>query len=1000
MDVFKKIVFFLIGLIIFLIIGLEIALAFFLNDRVTQEIKSLLEEKVQSRVEFHQLRASILSDFPNLAIQLDSLGAWEQSHKILSARKIKAELNLLDYILYEYTLDKIEISQTLFHSHVDSMGNKLMIQAKNKNGGPNKKLSLNIPEIVIKDSRVIVSNDFKENWLDISIERGLFELLASDSMIVFLGSAEGNIDSIVNRGDVMDFSIPVKASNANFSIDRKTKTQSFGGVLSLFSIDLNAQGTLVKTGPGNTVDITLESNSENFDEYLKLIPNHRVFDFKQVNPDASVKLYLENTGYISPVNYPNVLTSIEVINAEFARDSLVHTISEVNLKGYFQGGGEEGKAGAKYVIEEGGARYEDNYVLFQGSIENLVDPYLEIDLDSELDLAEIQPIFNYQQNTSGKLSINLALEGKLAELKEKDQNKELVFAGTLNFYDVNVDFPSSKFLDFEVINGEIELKNQKLTLNELTGKYRKSDFSISGEIADYMPLIGQDSVNKSRAVLKLDVDQLAFPETQASSTINFDILPKNLDLDLSFLSGKMLIQGLELSSLELKALLNSDSLKVQKLNFQFDEGNIDLTASARFHQNQILDKQIDLTAKFKTLDLDKLRVRSSPDTTSGQLLDNINLTTSLLADQIRFRNNDFSNVKLKAKMANNEMDFEHFNFDIPYGRIRNDLVLKKSKGQWSVTGSCQLDLYDTEVDSLKNYIASLIQTDDAPKEKNKSNLQYEVRLHVLSPNLSYREMNFSDFDGEYLFTPNGIKIRNTDFEIFEGEFKITGKIEKASTEHSNVYLKFNADQIHLGKVIGQFEPEDKELFSEQNFSGMVGVNGRLLIKYDESLKYNKKDMVGNLNIQLEDGELIKFKPITQSLKFLKKDVTEMIYLSNEKIEVVFHNDEIVIPKTTFASNLSNIELMGYYSETFNFGFDMKISLGQLLFQSQKKKKAQVNKKNAKVGGLQHYLSARTIDGDLKIENIKNKDYQSDMKKLHRRYVIVDSVLNAVKEELR
>ncbi len=1000
MRKFKKVLLYFISFLILVLIGAELALMLVLNQKITDEIRHLLDEKLESRVEFHELRASLLSDFPNFSISLDSVKAWEGPYQIVDACSIKAELSLVDYIVRQYLLHEVEISGTTFLSPIDSLGNRYMIRAKPKNQkGVKKDLSLDIPSIRIRDSRVIVSNDYKKNWLDISIDRGQFELIVMDSIVRFEGDASGVIDSVLNRGDLVKGPIPVKATNASYSINTISKKQNFEGILSLFEIDLSAQGQLEKKGNGNQVNISLVSKTESFDEYLKLIPHIRILNYKQINPEASVHFELLNTGFISPVDYPDVRLNAEVIGAEFTRDSLESSIKNVNLKGFFQAGAAKGKSAAKYVVQQGSAHYLDNFLELEGSLENLEDPILDLKIRSEVDLAQIRPVFKYPHETSGMMTIDLQLEGKLSELRSKTHNNEVAYKGSLHFKDIYIDLPETPLKDFESINGSIHLYNQRLNMDELKGRFKKSNFFLTGEIEDFVPIFRPESGHTSKAIVKIDIDELNLAGAENTTNVDFSILPKNLTLNLDFLSSKFVFQDLSLSKLDLKMYMNPDSLNIKKMSFDFEQGSMEVIASAKLSGSNLINKRLDVTGNFKKLDLDRIQF-NSPGKGHNQLLDSVHFSTSINAEKVIFKKNDFYNLKLDASMMDNHMSFDRFNFDIPFGRIRNDLVIDKVDTTWSVKGACQLDLGPANVDSLKNYLANLVHSGKKDTSSTQSNLDYRVDLNVISPKLTYQTMNFGDFDGNYTLRNTGIKIRNMDFEIFNGEFKMTGKIEKMTPDHSDVYIKFQADQIHLGEVIGLFEERDKDLFAEQNFKGLVTMDGRLLIKYDEALNYKEKDMVGSVSIDLEDGELINFKPITHALKFLKKDVTEKIYLSNQKIKVIFHNDEIVIPKTTFASNLSNIEMIGYYSKDFNFGFDMKISLGQLLFQSQRKKKSQINKKDVKVGGLQHFLSARTVNGELNVSNIKNKDYSSDMDKLNRRYVIVDSVLNAVREELR
>ena len=70
--------------------------------------------------------------------------------------------------------------------------------------------------------------------------------------------------------------------------------------------------------------------------------------------------------------------------------------------------------------------------------------------------------------------------------------------------------------------------------------------------------------------------------------------------------------------------------------------------------------------------------------------------------------------------------------------------------------------------------------------------------------------------------------------------------------------------------------------------------GRFYLSITKNWCIKNDEMIGKMNVSLSHGELIKFKPITESLKFIKQANRDTVLLANPNLEILFHNDEIVI----------------------------------------------------------------------------------------------------------
>ncbi|MBU2916092.1 hypothetical protein [Reichenbachiella agariperforans] len=1003
-----------ISIILVILVGVVVLQDWVVNvifhDRILTEIELLLNENIESQVSFKDARLSTLRNFPTATITVDSLVISEGSHRILSASEIALQLNLFDLLEEHYIFNRVELDGAEFNVFIDSLGGKHMIKGTAHPDKASRAFMLHIPEISIVNASIIVTNAFKKNHMRISIDEGLFNMRSSSDLISFEGDALGTLDTLVNKGKLMVTDVKVAAENSAFRIGQVDRRNFFDGVLKLGEAHVKVDGVLKPVSNGNIMDVTLEGAEADLNNYLALIPNMKSFHFKQTNPDARLTFRLKVTGYVDPVSYPSMDMDFKLNYANFAKVGSPYVIRDVYVNGAYSNGEEKGPKTSYLVIKNGEARIEESFVQLFGSLVNFEDPMIDLDLQTELNLKELNEIFTLPKvaHLEGLVRVKMDLEGKLSDRENFTDMSTRHFNGLIEFINVNGAADSLTFV-MNDLNGKVEVLNENIRFDHIRGKLNGSTFGLNGLVDNFFPLINDSSANISQADLVIDLDEFDIPKTlkepdQIPDTLGFDysFFPKNLNLGLKLSSKRIGFGDINIERVTMGVKMNADSVLLRRFHFWFRNGEIRMRGAGHFKNGINVRNEVSFDADFRYLNIDTLMTQALPKSAKPKegfsIPENLYLLANIDVDKLIYHGKVFNHIDLMATYKRHNLNIDHINVGFDFGRLSSAWKISDLDTKPVLDGHARLTLDTVDIITMRAYYADLIPKKDSAKEKKARKFEIkDVDIHVSSPMIRHKKIAVTDFVTDLVLYNENMKLTQANFGLFGGEFKLTGLLEHSDTVHVMSTARLSAKNIHASQVVASL-PNTENMISADHVKGILEVDGLLILSYDENLVHQQKDMIGRIKLKLDDGELIDFKPITHSLKFLKKSTLDTIFMANQEIDVLFHNDEILVPSTVFSSNVTNIEFMGYHNNEVNLGFNLRVSVSDLL-KSEKKKKAKVGARAA-VKGINYYLSARTIDDELQVDPLKRKEYFWHQKLLDTRYKQIDVILNYKLETYR
>ncbi|WP_162555703.1 AsmA-like C-terminal region-containing protein [Reichenbachiella versicolor] len=733
------------------------------------------------------------------------------------------------------------------------------------------------------------------------------------------------------------------------------------------------------------------------------------FNMDQHNPRLQLLAMLKNAEPEDSIQSPYITINFgieEVISSSVTTNK----IDSVKLKGYYSNGVNRNASSSRAVIEYGKFNYNQSYFDFSGQYINFNNPFIVLDLKSDIHLTDLKELLDLDEiEMTGDISLETNIKGDLETLdqglKSADEISDASFVlNDVNYIDRNSD------LAIKHLNGKASLKEAYLNIQHINGMYNQTSFSSKGTLDNILPLLGYSKGRNTIANLNIYAKDLVIPKTEPETeskpnSINQSFLPKYLELNIDFASNRIIYDSLSVSNVDISLFASKDSINVSNASCNFEDGKVTLNASSQIIDNEIVNK-VDVTADLPYIDVNKyltLQNDSSESKTSSSTNNHLELVSDIKVGKLKYNNIELDKLHLKGQLDDTLFHASVLGFEFPFGRIQSSLSVDLSDSIYVVKGASTARLKRFNIDSIKAYYNQMDFGKKEPKDNSASTdnslLIEKYTLNFSTPEATYEDYSLQSLSSTLTIRDNDLRIHRAKFDLLDGTFKLNGDINYDEQKHMHLVCNVNAKELSLSEVISKFGTDDQELFGKEHFKGEMDLDGIIVLDYDERLDHQEENMIGNFDISLRDGQVINYAPISESMKFIKQENLEIVYLANPSFKVLFQNEELVIPTTIFKTSLANIELSGYHTGAIDYRYDLMISIKDLLLKSQEKKLKEVKSDSATFGRLKHYLAVETTNDSMEVFSIKKKHYEQRLSLLQERESQVDSTLNLRKASL-
>jgi hypothetical protein len=278
----------------------------------------------------------------------------------------------------------------------------------------------------------------------------------------------------------------------------------------------------------------------------------------------------------------------------------------------------------------------------------------------------------------------------------------------------------------------------------------------------------------------------------------------------------------------------------------------------------------------------------------------------------------------------------------------------------------------------------------ASEKKNKNAGLYipsdiDLQLQATIEEFNYRKFNAKNVSGFLILKEKKLFAEGLTFESCGGTADISGSVNTTDPDHIITQAYGSFKKINISTLFTQFENFSQHTLEDKHLKGTATANIAYSGSFDRDLKMKMNTLFVNSPIEIQNGELIAFKPLEGLSKFIHVEELQHIRFSTLTNTIEIKDKAVYIPKMVIQSSALNLEIGGvhYFDNRIEYYFN--VFLKDLIAAKWKKKKKEdeFGEIIEEEGGARIYLKMVGTMDNYKItvdrKGVKEK-FKEDMKK--------------------
>jgi len=585
----------ILSITIFALIVLMIVIPYVFKDDIMKQVKSLINENVNARVEFEDVRLSMFKRFPNLNVGMNNLtvtgtGQFEKD-TLVRFDSFDAEVDLFSMFGKNIAVKGIYLIKPRVHAKVaaDSAVNWDIMKPSEEveeepadSAAPPTDYRVNLKTFRIEKGEVV----FEDNTADMlaSMKNLDFELQGD------LGADSSEMDIVLNL-DPLDFRMGgIRYLNkASLRFESGIGANIAGGryhirenrfLLNGVSLEFDGLVEMLENGRINT-DITFGTNKADFKSLLSLVPAIYMRDFQDLETTGALSLNGKVSGYYQDTVLPSLDMNLQVENAMFSYPDLPKKAENIaiSMQTFFDGKKPDNTKVQleNFHIELAGSPFDASF--------NLRTPISDPTIDGKMDgkivldnLADVVPMED--SDLRGTINSDLKLKGSLSMIEQEDYDA-FQADGTVTLKDF---FFDSKNLPAPVdMNADMVFTPQYLNLKQLDAKIGESDLHFSGNLSNYLHYVMKDGVlqgdftfssnylNTNQFLTEEEVEET--PDTAVTELSLFEV-PERMDIKLASSFDHILYDRMDMRNAKGTILVREQKVYLDGFDMDLFDGHL------------------------------------------------------------------------------------------------------------------------------------------------------------------------------------------------------------------------------------------------------------------------------------------------------------------------------------------------------------------------------------------------------------------------------------------
>jgi len=207
------------------------------------------------------------------------------------------------------------------------------------------------------------------------------------------------------------------------------------------------------------------------------------------------------------------------------------------------------------------------------------------------------------------------------------------------------------------------------------------------------------------------------------------------------------------------------------------------------------------------------------------------------------------------------------------------------------------------------------------------NIQFKLNAAILK--FSYAKFEANAITGEIEIKNQKAIVSDMKLQTMEGEAEIDAYADNSDNK-LDVVLQSKLKNINVAGMFLQFNNFGQTTLQEKNIKGFATADLEFSGSWSNGLEPDLNSIKSNINLSLDRGELIDFKPLLSLSKFVDVLDLQKIKFSNLRSNIEIKDKTIFLPSTSIKNSALNIIFWGTHSFDNDINYHIELLISELL----------------------------------------------------------------------
>ncbi len=635
-----------LGILLGLIIILIIVVPLFFKQQILTKVKDEINKNVQAKVEFVDVRLTLIRSFPDFTLSLQELtvSGLEQFEQdtLASLEALDIRVDLMSALKKNVKVEGIVLRKPAIHA--------IVLEDSTANWDIAPPPSDTIPEV---PDTVAEPVDTTAEPMDFRV--ALKEFRIDEASLIYEDATSGmkaglEDFNLLLKGDFgMDYS-DLELNTSIGSIDfwmggmRYMKEASFSfdaivgadlenavytfkdNLLRLNEIEFGFEGEVAMPDEENMdVDVRFATGETSFKSLLSMVPAIYMTDFEELETEGNLKIEGAVNGRMNERITPSANLNLLVSDAMFKYPDLPKSVDDIqiNLEVLYDGVNNDN---TQVDLHQFHLELADNPFDMEFHVRTpMSDPSVNGNVKGHIVLASLSDAIPLEDIAlDGEIMADIAMEGQLSMIEE-ERYEDFTADGSVvlkDFYFESPELPDP----VTIKRADLQFTPQYLQLKQLDVVTGESDLSFTGKLENYIAYAMKDETIRGDFNLRsqnLNVNRFmqtsgepeevasagetsSAGETESSEPVDTSAVaalevPGNIDFMLNCNLGHILYDKMSINNLTGKLLVKDKIVHMDNLQMELLEGKIEVDGA--YNSQDIEKPSVNMDLDIQELDI-------------------------------------------------------------------------------------------------------------------------------------------------------------------------------------------------------------------------------------------------------------------------------------------------------------------------------------------------------------------------------------------------------------